>query len=73
MLTTAGMVFLAIAANEGGRAPSSANAAAELLLVASAMNKLAQRVSLSHLHSRGRMLSHLSILLCLTEDPRAIP
>ena len=47
------MVFLAIAANEGGRAPSSANAAAELLLVASPMNKLAQRVSLSHLHSRG--------------------
>jgi hypothetical protein len=53
MLTTAGIVFLAIAANEGGRAPSSANAAAELLLVANPMNKLAQRVSLSHLASRG--------------------
>ena len=59
MLTTAGMVFLAMAANEGGRAPSSGNAAAELPLWASPTSKHAQSESLSHLDNHRGMLSRM--------------
>jgi len=53
------MVFLAMAANEGGRAPSSGNAAAELPLWASPTSKHAQSESLSHLDNHRGMLSRM--------------